>query len=150
MGAAAAVIAVATVVTVAGQIKARRDQARAEERNAAFLAEQAEFARQAGEREVTLFERESGEVLAGQIGSFAKAGLDFSGSPLLRVTETRRLILEEKEAIRKNARFNVRFANVRAEASRKRARDLKDPLNTLLGSGGTLLTGGSAAAGASR
>ena len=137
-----AAVVVGTTLTVAGKIKANRDQAKAEERNAGFFDEQAEFIEDAGRREEFLFEQQLDETEAAQIGSFAKAGIDLSGSPLLRLQETARLAAIEKGAIKRDVRQRARLARLRGDAARERADDLKDPLNNILTAGGGALTAG--------
>jgi hypothetical protein len=121
-----------------GQFKANMDQANAEDANASFYREQAEFARIAGERSADIFNRETKQLM-GEIGSaYAKAGVDTTAvSGALAVSLLYRQ--QEEIAIKREADLNVRLAMLRANNSAKNASNLRDPLTNILQLGGSTL-----------
>lgn len=126
---------------VYSQYQADKAEAEAELENALWLDEQAAFAQEAAEREATIFGRESEMLIGEQVGGFAKAGVEMSGSALDVIGESKALANMELEAIIKAGEFKVREATLKAGASRKRAEQLSDPTSQLLKAGGTILTG---------
>ena len=134
-------IAALAVISAVGNIKANRDQARAERENADFLREEAAFAVEAGERESFLFQRDAAEIRGEQVGAFAKAGISFEGSALLALKDTDEQIIGEIAAIKRDTEFRERLALLKAGAAEKRASSLTSPLSTLLAIGGPAARG---------
>lgn len=97
-----------------GKMKANADQADAEEKNAAFYREQADFAAKAGERQRMIFDRESVILFGEQASAFAKAGIDTSGSGYF-LAQQNLFRAQESNAIQEETDMNVRLATLRAE-----------------------------------
>ena len=137
------VAAVGTGVSIYGQVKANSAQAEAERSNAAFYQEQAEFAREAGDRTLKIFEDQAAEFFGKQKTSFAKAGVDISGSPLLALADTQRRAYEEGTALKEDTRMKVREAYLKAGASSDTADRLSSFTTNGLPAIGQVLTTGS-------
>ena len=127
--------------------KANRRSAQA---NADFFNEQAELADISGKREEILFRRESEQLEGAQIGAFAKAGVDLSGSPLLVLAHSSKLANEEILAIRENRSKRVRAAKIRAEDAQANADLFGSAGFNFLTIGGTILGGAGSAIAASK
>lgn len=134
-------------MSIFGRWQANLAQAEAEMQNSRWLKEQAAFAQEATEREEAIFQKESESLLAEQVGSFAKNGIELSGSALDALNETENQISMEIEAIRQNGEMQMREALLKANSSRNNATQLSSLQNNLLQSGGSLLTGASGAIG---
>lgn len=130
-------------ISIYGNYKANQAQAKAEEANGAFYKEQAEFARQAGVRELDLYDTESKQFLGNQISQIAKGGVTQSGSALLILADTRAQQFKESAAIADNSNAKVHEALLKAGASYDQAKRLKSTEATLLPAVGTALTTGS-------
>lgn len=118
-----------------GRFKANQDQADAEEKNASFFREQAEFARFAGERSELIFNRETMVLFSQQESAFAKAGVDSESSSLFSAKQAL-YRSQELNAIREETKMNERLALLRAESAEATAEGLRDPLNNALGAVG--------------
>lgn len=149
MGAAAAITGglglLGTVTQIAGQRKAAKAESRAQEANARFLQEQAEFAAFSAQREESIFKRESAEAISNQITGLANTGFGLSGNSYLKIVESEVRRQGEVEAIRKEGSFRVRLASLRATSAETAARDVRRIIG--LQTAGTLLGGISQAAG---
>ena len=64
-----------------------------------YLAQQREFLDEAKDEELELFQEQTKELLGGQEVSFAKAGVEMSGSALRVLRETAQDALEEEDRI---------------------------------------------------
>jgi len=136
----AGVMAGGTLLSAFGQIKAAKAQARAARENALWLQEQSQFIKQSTERELSIFEREA-RIRIGDIqGTFAKGGVDLSGSALDTVNESFGLAIAELEAIRLNGQMQMREALLKSRAQLEEASGLKKAAG--LSAFGTLLSGG--------
>lgn len=140
---AAPLIASATALQVIGQAEANRRQAELERLNAQFLTEQAEFSNLSTAREESIFEDQLSELQGQQIGAFAKAGVDLSGSALNKIIQTTSKGIEELRAIQASGALNTRLASLRASSAFQTANTLSDPTVNALQAGGTILTGAS-------
>jgi hypothetical protein len=114
-----------------GNYNANIAQGNAEETNAAFYREQANFARETGERQRLIFDRESVILFGQQRSAFAKAGVDTEHSVNFMASQMS-FRTQESYAIQKEADMNVRLATLRAEQADETARQMKDPLNNFL------------------
>lgn len=129
-------------LNVIGNYRQNMDRADAEAANASFYREQAQFAKETGERTERVSERQYKKLYGEQVGAFAAAGVDIgSGTALDFLAESRVIQMEERAAIRKEASMNVRLATLRADAAMSAAESYRDPINNLLQAGGTILTG---------
>jgi hypothetical protein len=137
---AAAAAIVGAGIQIYGQITANNDQAAAEEENAAYYAEQAEFARQATVRELSLYNIESEDFLGRQKTQIAKGGVNLTGSALLVLGETMMRQMEERKAIISDGKAKEREALLRAGASSEQAGRLTSFSNNVLPAIGTTLT----------
>lgn len=142
---AAAVMGAGTIMQSYGRYRATLDQADAEEVNAAWYREQADFAREAGDRQAMIFDRESKILFGEQRSAFAKSGVNPSESSFFMAQQ---MLYRSQEgyAIDKEADFNERLANLRANQAQETARSLRDaaPMEFF----GGLMAGGGQMAGA--
>lgn len=122
--AAAAVMGAGTMLQAYGQYKASLDQADAEERNAGWYREQAAFARESGERQRMVFDRESKILFGEQLSAFAKAGVDTAQSAQF-MAQQYLYRAQEDYAIDREADFNERLATLRADQAEETAYSLR-------------------------
>lgn len=88
-------------------------------------------------RAVDIFEDESEAFIGDQVSSFAKAGVDLSGSALLKVAGTKAAVGRELQAIKKEGETTATLARMRADNSRAEADRLSsDGLAALTIAGG--------------
>ena len=130
----------------AGKVKANRDQAKIEIANANRLEELEEVTRLNSRRKERLFRENVSEFEAKQVGSFAKAGVDLSGSALNKLNQTAGRAEDELTAMKMQAEFESRQAKERANQSLGRAKKLESIETTGLTFGTSLLGGVSRAA----
>lgn len=109
----AALIIAGGALSAYGAIRANEEKADAQRRDAAFYDEQAQYAQLIGEREELVFKEKAEELRARQIGSYAKAGVDLSGSPLLILEQQSIRREQEIRAIRQERDRRVRLARLR-------------------------------------
>lgn len=114
MIAAGAALMVGTAANIYGSIKANQAQASAEEANAAFYLEQADYAKKAGERELSIYRDQASEFIGAQKSSFGRAGVELSGSPLLALADTQFRQLKEEKAIQLDTAAKVREATLKS------------------------------------
>lgn len=96
-----------------GAIKSNSDRADAERQNADYFNEQASYAQAVGDRELGVFS-EKAEMLRGQqVGAYAKAGVDLSGSPLLFLEQQSIRREREERAIKTETERRVRLAQMK-------------------------------------
>lgn len=125
-----------------GNYMADLAQADAEAQNAGFYREQAAFAREAGDRQQLIFDRESKVLFGEQLSGFAKAGIDTSESSNFMAQQIF-FRSQESFAIERETDMNVRLASLRADQADKTAKDLRRaaPLRaagTILGGAGQI------------
>jgi len=114
----AAIIGGAVLQTI-GQQQQNRAQAEAERQNALFFEEQAKFIEIAGSRELSIFNTEASQLFGDQVSTFARAGVDISGSALQTLAATKTRMRSERQAIETNTKFRASLARMRgASASR--------------------------------
>lgn len=106
------------VLDMAADSKEAKAKIRAYNTNADWLEEQAEHARQATRRELTIHGREVNEFYGNQVSSVGKGGLDLTGSPLLLLANTRMREFEEAQAISEQGYMQVREASLKAQEQR--------------------------------
>ena len=112
------------VAAGAGRVKANRDEARALNRNADRLAEAAEISELNKLKRQRLFRQDLDEFEAQQVGSFAKAGVELSGSALNKLHRTAARASEELSNLTRQSDFESR-------ASREQANQLLRQSNRL-------------------
>lgn len=134
-------IAAGTTLQVIGQMESNRRQAELERLNAQFLLEQAEFSNLSTAREEIIFQDELSELQGRQVGVFAKANVDLSGSAFNKLAQTTAKGIDELRAIQAQGAQNTRLAVLRAQSSLRKAQTLSDPTLNALQAGGTILTG---------
>ena len=122
VAAVGAVVGAAT--SVYGVIKGNQAQSAAEEANAKFYAEQAEYAQKAGERELAIYRDQAEEFFGAQSSAAARGGVEISGSPLLALADTRSRQLREEAAIKMDTATKVREAMLKGGASQENANRL--------------------------
>lgn len=100
-----------------GALKSNSDRADAERQNAEYFAEQGAYAQAVGDRELGVF-REKADLLRGQqVGAYAKAGVELSGSPLLFLEDQTIRRQREERAIQTETERRVRLANLKMQQS---------------------------------
>jgi len=130
--------------------KAQFDQmdaeAEAELINAKYFEDQAAYYKAASDRELDIFSRETDTALAAQKASFAKAGVDLSGSAIHVVADQTVLGELEKLALKQEGQFRANSAKIKADEAKRNAVSLLDPTNRMkIALGQVLSLGGSAA-----
>ena len=140
MGAAAIpLLAAGTVIQAVGQVEAGKAERAAAEANASLSdAEAVEHLRQS-KREADIFEKNQAVVFGDQVSSFAKAGVDLSGSALLVLANTKLDIKQEAGEIRR--RGERESALIRAGADVERSNAKRFERAGQAGAIGSLLTG---------
>lgn len=133
-----AIIAGGTLLKAYGDWQANSDQAEEERQNAAYLREQAAFARKAGARQEQIFEEDADRFYKNQIGLFARNGVEVEATVL---ADTIRKTREGLAAIRTETEANARLALLRGQAADQRAERLGSFGNNLLQAGGTVASG---------
>lgn len=131
-----------------GNYQANLSQADAARKNAGFYREQAQFAKEAGERQQMIFDRETQIQYGEQLSAYAKAGVDTQSSSLFFAKQ---MLFRQQEsfAIKKEADMNVRLALLRADQAATQADTLEDPtLNMIQAAGPLLMFAGKAGLGA--
>lgn len=119
--AAAAVLG--SAVSTLGKLDANQAQADAERRNAAWYEDQADYARDVGERKRNIFKRQAEQVQGRQMSAFAKAGVDISSSSLF-LSQQLFFAQQEDGAIKQEADMNVRLAKMKAQEANRVADNL--------------------------
>lgn len=132
----AAVAAGGAVLDTAESIRANQAESDAELRNAEFFREQERFTIESSKREEELFVDESDDLVGAQTSSFAKAGVELQGSPMLKLAETRGKIDDEIQAIRKERDFRVKLLRSRAQGAEAAAQTARRRTATDLFRGG--------------
>jgi hypothetical protein len=133
-------------VQIYGNVTSANAQSAAERANAAFYREQSEFARRAMMREYNIYNDQAAEFTGEVISQAGKGGAELSGSPLLALGTILARQEAERQAILEDGNFKVREAILRAEASEKAARSMKN--SAVISSFGIGLSGIASAAGA--
>lgn len=114
---------VGMIFSAYGNMRANAARVTAEERNASYYKEQADYLAEVGERQELLFERESKILLGDQASSFAKAGVSTQSNELFMAKE---MLFrdQEKYAIQRESDMNERLALLRADQSSRTAKQL--------------------------
>lgn len=149
MAAASAMILGGTGLSIMGQAQSSKAEAEAEFANAAYLKEQADFAREAGRRTVNAFDVEAAEFLGNQKSGFSAGGVALSGSPLAVIGDTLARQGVEREGIKLDSFAKEREALLKAGASYSNAKKLSNWKSRFLPAAGTGLVGGASAMSAS-
>lgn len=118
-------LGVGTFMKSYADIKKGYAEADAHEANADFYRQQAKFAREAGDRQIMIFDRESVVLHGDQESAFAKAGVDTQESASY-IAKEMFFRGQERHAIYEEADLNVRLASLRAESSYKQAEARKE------------------------
>lgn len=144
---AVGVIGAGIVVNHMARKEAGEAEAAMEQQNAAYYREQAQFAKEAGERAQNIFDRESIILFSTQKSQLAAAdvGMEVSTGFMEGQYQARR---EERIAIGKDTEANVRLAMLRGGMSDQRAAFATDSrmqnlalAGDVLGAAGTFLGG---------
>ncbi len=138
--AAVAFMGVGLFLQAKNKVDAAYARANAEEQNASFYREQAAFAREAGDRQLLLFDRQSKILYGEQESAFAKAGIDTAENSRF-MAQQMLYGSQEKEAIKSEADMNVRLATLRADQAQSDADNAREaaPYEAF----GTFMGGGS-------
>lgn len=126
-------------LSAVGQYQANQDKAQAEAQNASFYREQAAFAQDSGDRDLSIFNRKSQIEFGEQVNAFAKAG-NQSADAIAFLAEEKLNRNKEAGAIKEDRDFNVRLANLRAGQADRQASDLSSFSYNFNSIGGNLLS----------
>lgn len=128
-----------TALQVAGQVQESRSNRRSAKRNSDALGAEARSVLKQSKAQADLFRRNAEVIIGDQVSSFAKGGVDISGSPLLVIANTKQNISEEAAAIEINGRIEYERLVTQARRLRESGRRAgrTDPLRTI----GTLASG---------
>lgn len=131
-----AMLVASTVLSVGGTIMGNSAKKKAAKANKAFYLKQLEMQQRAMRRELDVYTRESDMALGTKISSFAKAGVDFSGSALMQYAYDKAAVAREKDAIKSGARLKMDLTRARynAEVDNMRQLDRALPMQ-ILGTG---------------
>ena len=139
--AAGALMAIGTVLSGVGTLMQNQQAAADARKSAAWLREQAEFARIAGEREEEIFGRQIQQLKANQKLALAGSGVSLEGSVFEIEDQVNLNAIREIGAIRLQTAMNVREAQLKAGQQEAAAAIYSDPFYNLLSIGGPMLTG---------
>ena len=134
-----AAAAIGIVTSIAGQQQAAQARKGAARRNANALSAQGKAQREQAEREAVNFARESEIVFGDKVSSFAKAGVNLSGSALAVLAQTKEQQLADEKQIRQNGLDAAGVTAAKAAQQRSAGRDAIAAGN--LRSAGSILTG---------
>jgi hypothetical protein len=121
-----------------GQVQANMQEAQAEKQNAAFYKEQADLSLKISKKDQQIFEKESDQFFGSQVSAFAKAGVDISGSALLKLVDTKLQTSNESAQIVSNGKRQAQsylFASNQASSRAKRLGSLEHNLLQVAGTG---------------
>lgn len=141
MSAAVVLMGAGMALQMYGQYQANKAQADAEAKNAEFFRMEGKHAEAAARREESIYRQESEEAIGMQTTTFAKAGVDISGSPLMVLAQARSTQMDEISAIKNEGALRARLAYARGEQAQSEADVLRSAKYNLLQMGGTFLTG---------
>lgn len=113
-----------TTLQVYGNITANLDQARAEAENAIWMREQAAFIQKSTDREMSIFNRESQDMMASLENSFAKSGISMVGSAFELQQQEEMKRQQELQAIADQGNMNIKEALMKASSSEKMSNKL--------------------------
>ncbi len=136
------VIAAAAAVQMYGQYRANSAQAQAERANAASYAAQNAQAKMASRRESDIYVTESQMAIGETVTSLNKAGIDLSGSALMKVANMKAQAGREYNAILIGAQLNSNIINMREAQARRTANMLASGTYNGIESLGTILNAG--------
>ena len=127
---------VAAGVAIYGQVRNSKAKAKADRANAAYYREQAKLQQMASRREADIFERESDMFMGTKVSIFAKAGIDLSGTSLMKFAQDKAAVTREAVAIKAGAQTRLQLTQMRAQSADAAARDTEGALGAqVLGTG---------------
>ncbi len=135
------IIVAAAAISAYGAIKSNSDRADAERQNADYFAEQAQYAQASGDRELFVFNNRADQVRARAIGSYAKSGVDLSGSPLAFLENQSIQRTQETNAMRAETARRVRLAELKGLQSEGMADNYSSTGNQFLSAAPSILNG---------
>lgn len=138
-GAAAPLMVAGGIINAFGTYVGNRSKAQAEAANAYFYNEQAKFAQLAEARQERNYVQESTTQIGQQLGAYAKGGVDFSGSPMLKFAQDSDTQYRQLDAIRTEGAQRVLIARLRAQQSQDVADQMSSFGYNALTIGGSLL-----------
>lgn len=136
-----------SILSGVGEAQADNAEAVAELENASFFREQERFTIEAAKREEDIFKDEADDLTGAQVSSFAKAGIELQGSPMMKLAKTQGKIDAEISAIRKERDFRTKLLRRQADDAKSRAFELSSPGRRLARGLGSILGAGTALAG---
>ena len=129
------------IIQGVGNWISNQSQAAAEEQNARFYEEEAQYADAAGKRQARLQSEESAYTFGQQVGVVGKSGVDItSGSPLAVLANSKASALDTLNAIEYKTKLDVQLARARGEQASTMASQLRSPAGFLLQTGGHALS----------
>ncbi len=136
----ATLMAVGTVMQVAGTYQANIAQAKKEKRTAEFFQTQANFAREAMFRELHIAERQYAYRLGSQISAVAKGGADVGvGSVVNTFASTIAAQIDELLAIKRKGALDIELATLRGQGAAELAETLSSNSYNLMQASTTTL-----------
>lgn len=107
--------------------------------NAKWLEEQAEYAQQSMFRELRRTEQNYANRVGQQIGDYASAGVDLSGSAGYTISASLASAMEELAAVRRKGEMDYKLAKARARLEQSNADMLTNPFTNLFQAGASLI-----------
>lgn len=109
-------------------------------KNAKWLQEQADFARESMHREIRRTEQEYTNKIGQQIGDYAASGVDMSGSAANTVGGTYSGAMLELAAVRRKGELDYKLAHARAMLEKDNSDAYTNPGMNAMQMGGTMLS----------
>lgn len=110
-----------------GQMQGDAAQGAAERDNAYFFREQAQFQKEATDREIAVFRRKAAFSLSTTIGNYTKSGVSLSADALSVIAGQKGLAIDEENAIQREGDFRARLALLRGAQADQTADSLTSP-----------------------
>lgn len=132
VGALAGIQAAQGLIGGAAKVRANREEARILSSNAERFEEMAQAAEINSSRKSRLTSMQGMELAQEQVGGFAKAGVDLSGSALNKLAQTRTRLADELFAIRLQGQNDARVSRDRANQALREANRLESTESTFL------------------
>lgn len=123
MGVETAILVAGTAAAAYGANESAKAQKRAAQANAQYAAEQKKMTALGIQQQLDSFDEEAALFMGDQIVSFAKAGVNLSGSALMLAAQDQRRIQRERNTIKLTGENQLRLADYRIRSSNQQAKD---------------------------
>lgn len=145
-----ALIGAGTVLSAYGNYQANMQQSQMEAQNASYYRTEADAAKAAGARELTIFQHRADVTYGNEVGAFGAGNVDIgSGSAADVLAQSKVFDLNEKSAIEQQTNLRVNLAMLRAQQSQEHADYLSNGMNNTLELFGSMAGGAGRMASAS-